>query len=323
MKEKIINNAKTLFKSCTDNKILFERRKNSILIPIIIFIISIFMVTVPSYLSSNKLSSEKVMKNFPYIEEPMKKLLTYSLDCSVEDAQLICADDAIKINEPINVTQLDENGDETVIATYYIMANNSTIKNIDVEYNTPKKTDNIILLLKNYIKIRYIVRDHVNEEIISYEIIGDYSEFEGYNFKEISEKLTSNPELADKEIIDFIYTTYLSTLDTQLLVNLSSSLLSFLFFVLISSLILKGPYLFRRKKGFKFSECLKISLTSSLPALLAGILIYFIFGMDFALVYGIIYIIRIIYIYFKYILSNKNSIFKELYNQTGEERFNI
>jgi len=195
------------------------------------------MVTVPSYLSSNKLSSEKVMKNFPYIEEPMKKLLTYSLDCSVEDAQLICADDAIKINEPINVTQLDENGDETVIATYYIMANNSTIKNIDVEYNTPKKTDNIILLLKNYIKIRYIVRDHVNEEIISYEIIGDYSEFEGYNFKEISEKLTSNPELADKEIIDFIYTTYLSTLDTQLLVNLSSSLLSFLFFVLIFILI--------------------------------------------------------------------------------------
>lgn len=323
MKTKIKDSTKKLFKSCVDNKVLFERRKNSILVPLIIFILSIFMVCVPPFLSSKNTSSDKIIKGFPGVSEPIKKLLTYPLDCYVKDAKLVCNENAARINETVEIKQTNENGKEILKYTYTIIANQTAIKETNVTYNDPQPTDNLILLLKNYIKIRYIERDHVKEEVITYEIIGDYSEFEGYNFKEISEKLNNNPELIDAEVTNFVHKTYLSTLDTQLKVNIVSSILSFTVFVLVSSVILKGPSLFKRKKGFKFSECIKISLTSSLPALFIGTISYFILGMDFALTYGMVYIIRIVYIYFKYITSAKNSIFKELYETTKEERFNV
>lgn len=313
MKEKFLNNIKSLFKSITNNRILFDRRKNSFLSPLIIFILTICMMILPTYFSNMNTKSNDIVKNFPEISAPMEKLLTSSLDCSVKDKILVCNENAEQINIVI--------GEDI---KYTLVVNQSSFSaNTAVEYSNPKDTDNLIILLKQYIKIRYIQRDYVKEEIVSYEIIGDYSELEGFNFKQVSEKLKSNPDLLQNEVNNFVHKAYISTLDTQLIVNLSSSLLSFLLLVLVSSLILKWPTLIRRKKGFKFRECLKIAITSSLPALLIGVLLFFSLGMEFALPYGIIYIVRVLYIYFKYIISSKNNIFKQLYEETNEERFKI
>lgn len=313
MKTKFKENIKTLFKSSTDTKILFDRRKNSFFAPLIIFILVIAMMILPSYIVSKNKKQDSVIKQFPGINEPLEELLTSSLACKVENKTLVCDEDAEQINMVVG-----DNIEYTVIANQ-----NSISANLETSIDSKKDTDNLVVLLKKYIRIRYCERDYVKNEIKTYEIIGDYSEFEGYDFREISEKLKNNSDLISSEINNFVYTAYLSTLDTQLLVNLSSALISFLFFVLVSSFILKCPGLFKRKKGFKYSECLKISLTSSLPALLIATLLFFLLGIDFSLAYGFIYVGRIIYIYVKYVLSNKNNIFKELYQITGEERFNI
>lgn len=313
MKEKIKLNFYSLYKSMFNNKALFERRKNNFLFPIIIFILAVCMMILPPYLKSVNQDDDFIMKQFPQINEPMKKLLTSSLDCRVENETLVCAEDAIEINTFV--------GTDIV---YTIVANpKSFTLNTEATYSKPQKTDNIIILLNNYIKIRYCHRDHVNQKLITYEIIGDYSEFENYDFKEISDKLNSNPTLIESEIRSFVSKAYHSTLDTYLLVNLSSSLFSLVLFVFVSSLIIKWPTLIKRKKGFKYSECLKISLTSSLPALIFGTILYFLSGIEFFLSFAIIYIVRILFIYFKYIFSNKNNIFIELYSQTGEERFKL
>lgn len=312
-KQKFKSNIKTLAKSTYSNKALFERRKNSFIVPIIIFLLVIFMLCVPSYILARKVKSSNVIKNFPEIYAPMESLLTRDLDCHVSNKLLVCDENAEKVHILV--------GDSI---KYTVIANNPTISiDTNVVYENPKDTDNIILLLSKYIKIRYSQRDYVNGKVNTYEIIGDYSDFEGYDFKEISQRIANDPSILNTEIENFVHTTYLSTLDTKLLVNISSLLVSFLILVLVTSLILKGPYLFKRKKGFKFSECLKISLTSSLPALILGMLIYFLTGMDFANAFGIIFMVRIVFIYFKYIFSTKNNIYKFLYAETKEERFNV
>ncbi len=312
-KQKFKSNIKTLAKSTYSNKALFERRKNSFIVPIIIFLLVIFMLCVPSYILARKVKSSNIIKNFPEIYAPMESLLTRNLDCHVSNKLLVCDENAEKVNILV--------GDSI---KYTVIANNPTISiDTNVVYENPKDTDNIILLLSKYIKIRYSQRDYVNGKVNTYEIIGDYSDFEGYDFKDISQKIANNPSILNSEIESFVHTTYLSTLDTKLLVNISSLLVSFIMLILVTSLILKGPYLFRRKKGFKFSECLKISLTSSLPALLLGIIVYFLTGMDFANAFGIIFMVRIVFIYFKYIFSTKNNIYKSLYAETKEERFNV
>lgn len=313
MKEKIKSDFTTLFKSIFDTKVLFERRKKSFLFPCIIFILAVFMMIFPQYISSRRLNEDSIIKKFPQISAPMEKLLTSSLDCKVENSSLVCAEDAIEINTVV--------GDEI---KYTIIANQKAFTtNTEAVYSTPKETDNIIILLSNYIKIRYCERDHVNEKLITYEIIGDYSELENYNFKEISHKLNSGSISATDEIKRFVASAYYSTLDTQLIVNFSSSLLSLLIFVLISSLIIKWPTIFKKKKGFTYSECLKISLTASFTALIFGTILHLFGGIEFFLSFALIYMIRILYIYFKYIYNSKNSIFIELYSQTKEERFKI
>lgn len=312
-KEKFKNNIKTLAKSTYNNRVLFERRKNSFIVPLIIFILTIFMLCVPSYILSKKVKSSDIIKNFPEIYAPMESLLTRNLDCTVNNSLLVCNEGAEKVNVVVGDT-----------IKYTIIANNPTISvDTNVVYENPKDTDNLILLLSQYIKIRYCQRDYVNGKVKTYEIIGDYSDFEGYSFKEISQKIANNPEILNNEIESFVHTTYTSTLDTKLLVNLASLLVSFLLLIIVATVILKGPYIFRRKKGFKLSECLKISLTSALPALLIGMLIYFITGIDFASSFGAVFMVRIVYIYFKYIFSTKNNIYKTLYSETKEERFNV
>lgn len=313
MKKNFKDNFKSLFKSAINNRVLFERRKNSFIAPFIIFLLAIFMMSVPSYLFSMNVSKDKVIRNFPDVKEPISALLTSSLDCKVVNSKLVCSETADQINLVV--------GENT---KYTVIANQSTITtDTTVSYNNPKDTDNLVILLSQYIKIRYCARDHINQKVDTYEIIGDYSKFEGYDFKEIAQTLSSSPETIDTEATNFVYNTYLSTLDTRLIISVSSALTSFLLFVIVASVILKGTTLFRRRKGFKFSECLKISITSSLPALVLGTVFYFLIGIDFAMSYGFIYLIRIVFIYIKYILSTKNNIYTELYNETNEERFKL
>ncbi len=314
-KEKIKGSIKTLGKSIYNNKALIERRNYSFLAPIIIFILTIFLTCVPSFLVSKNMKTSTIMDKFPSVGTAIEELLTSELDCKVENATLVCSETA----EKLNITATDTN---TKI-TYTVIANNSAITLPNVAYeNPPLDTDNFIVLLNKYIKFRYIERDHVNHKIKKYELIGDYTDLEGYNFKEISQTLLNSPDQKTSEIENFVHKTYTSTLDTKFLVNLSSISISFLLLVLVTTLLLKSPYIFKFKKGFKYSECLKISLSSSLSALIFGFLISLV-GFDFTTAFGFVFVARIIFIYFKYIFLNKNNIYKTLYAETKEERFNV
>lgn len=311
MKNKILINLKSLAKSTINTKELFERRKNSFFIPLVIYFLIVALLCVPTYLFSINTKSETIVKKFPQIQQPMEKLLTSNLACTVKDSILVCDENAQAINMVV--------GEEI---KYTIIANQDSISLDTTVENKSKDTDNLIILFKNIIKIRYIEHDYANDQTISYEIIGDYSKLEGYDFKKVSEKLTSNPSLAEEEINSFIYNAYLSTLDTQLITNLANALISFTLLLVVTCVILKGPFLFKIKKGLKIGECAKISLTATLPALVISLLLYLLIGADFASILGLIYIIRIMYIYFRYIFP-RNNIFKELYAQTQEERFNV
>ena len=313
MKQKKSPKQKTFFKSFINNRALFERRNNTILIPILILFLIVALLAVPTYFISRSVKSDALVKNFPGIEEPMTELLTSSLDCTVKKGILVCSEESPSLNIVVG-----DNIKYTVVANEKALALDT-----EIVYNAPPKdTDNLIILYNQTIRIRYAERDYVNETVKVYEILGDYSDFEGFSLKEISDKINNNPETAKSEVKKFILTAYKSTLDTQLFVNLISSVISYLLLVLVTCIVLKGSYLFKLKKGFKFIECFKISLTSALPAVVISLTFSLFIGFSsFPTIFGFIFVGRILFIYFKYILTNK--IFKELYVQTEEERFNV
>lgn len=256
--------------------------------------------------------SKDIFKQFPDIEVPLETLLTSDLNCKIESKNFTCEN----LNQDMIVV-----GDK-IKYTIFINYDNSAI-DASVDLKNPKDSDNYILLLKNYIKIRYVERDFINEKVNKNEFIGDYSKLENYDFKEISSDIKQNPSILESEMSDFVMKAYKSTLSSNFKVSLYYAFLPYLIFVLITAFMLKSPSLFKRKKGFKFSECLKISLTSSLPALIIGFFATLFFNINASLIIGLIYMARISYVYIRYMFSNKNNIFVELYKTTGEERFKL
>jgi len=310
MKENKFFNKQTFFKSLINNKVLFERRKNSILFPIIILVLIVSLLSVPTFFMSRSVNADSLMKNFPKIEKPVETILTSDLDCVVKNGTFSCSEETPSLNMVV--------GDDI---KYTVIVNQKTIAlDTTIVYNTPKDTDNLIVLFSQTIRIRYSQRNHVDEKVDVYEIIGDYSSFEGLNLREIGNKIANNPDSISKEVKNFIVTAYRSTLDTQLLVNISSSLVSYLLLVFVTCIILKGT--FKLKKGFKIIDCFKISLTSALSPLLITLFLSLFLGYGvFATIFGFLFVGRILFIYFKYIFIK--SIFTELYAETKEERYNF
>ena len=310
MEETKLTNTQTFFKSFINNKVLFERRKNSIFYPIIILLVIVLLLSVPSYFINSSVTGKDIMRNFPKIEEPINEILTSSLDCTVKNATLTCSDESPSLNAVV--------GDEI---KYTIIVNQKSIAiDTEVSYTTPKDTDNLIILYSQIVRLRYIQRDHVNEKVNVYEIMGDYTTLEGFNLKEISEKIANNPDSSSKEVENFVLKLYKSTLDTQFVVDLASSIISFILLSFITCIMLKGKL--KRKKGFTLRECFKISMTSALPSIAICVLLSFLLGISSASsLFGFLFVGRILFIYFKYIINNK--IFKELYIETKEERFNF
>lgn len=314
MNKNFKTNIKTFFKSFINNRILFERRKNSIFFPLIILISIVLLLALPPYFSVKSLDDDKITKNFPQIEKPMGEILTSSLDCIVVSGVLTCNENAPSLNKVIE----GENG-----IKYTVIVNQKTISlDTNVSLENQKDTDNIIILYNQTIRIRYIHRDYVNEKIDSYEIVGDYSNLEGFSLKQIAQKIENDPTLLKEESDKFIVSVYKSTLKTQLIVNLSSSIISFLMLVFVSCVVLKMPYLFKLKKGFKFIDCFKISLTSAAPSIVICLFLSLLLGFNsIASIFGFLFVIRILFIYFKYIFNNR--IFKEIYQQDKDERYNV
>lgn len=312
MEQKKLKNVKAFFKSFINNRVLFERRKNTIWIPLAILILIISILGIPPYLVSKGIKQENLVKNFPKVEEPFNALFTSSMDCSVRQGVFTCEEGTPAFNMVV--------GDQI---KYTIIANQQKIAlDTTVSYNAPKNTDNLIFLYNQTVRIRYIERDHVNQTVKTYEIIGDYSTLEGFSLEKINQELTNNPESLKTITSNFIYDIYSSTLETQLLLSIASSIVSFIALALVTCLIIKSPTLFKRRKGFTFKECFKISLTSAAPIVLICLLLSLIMGFGtFATIFGLLFVIRILFIYFKYLFSGK--IYKEIYAQENDERFNI
>ena len=281
--------------------------------PLIFMIITCAALCLPSYYSSKQIKMETISKNFPSIEEAMGELLTSGLKCKVSNSVLICDENSPSVNKVIST----ENN-----IKYTIIANQKSIAlDTNVDQNKAKETDNIIIFLNSYIRIRYVMRDYVNPVEVN-EILGDYSSFEGLDLEQLSNELLTNDELKEEKVNKFILDTYKSTLGTQLFVTSVSTFISFMTLVLVSCVMLKGQYLLKRKKGLKFSDCFKMSLTTTFPALIVSWLIAMLSTVDFAILFGFLFVGRIVFIYLKYIFP-KNNIFSTLYAETKDERFNV
>ena len=129
-------------------------------------------MTIPPYIKAKSVTGDEIIKNFPKVDEAFSELFTISLDCRINDSKLTCSESTEEINRPM--------GNEI---KYRVIVNTGTDTTpIDVSYENPQETDNLILMLSNNIKIRYCERDHVNKKLRVYEIIGSYTELNGFDF---------------------------------------------------------------------------------------------------------------------------------------------
>ena len=308
--QKLKTSMKSFFKTFTNNKLIFETRKRSILLPLFILALIVSSLSLPTYFLAKSINGENLMKNFPQITNAMNTVLASDMDCKIENRILKCSEDTPALNVLVD-------GD----IKYTVIVNEKSIaQDTEVSYTTVKNTDNLIILYSQTARIRYIQRDHVQGKVQSYEVIGDYSKLEGFSFKDSTARITANPESIKTEAENFIANIYTSTLNTQLIVNVSSSLISFLLLVFVTCVILKGTL--RLTKGFKLIECFKMSLTSAAPGLIITAFLCMLFGFQmFATIFGFIFVGRILFIYFKHIFNG--SIFKELYEETKNESYNL
>ena len=88
-------------------------------------------------------------------------------------------------------------------------------------------------------------------------------------------------------------------------------------------MLLKGNYLFNRKKGFTYGQCIKVTIISSIQSYLIALCLSFV-GFDLVVVFGLALTVRALWLWARYTSSRKNTQWlDDLYKLTNEERFNI
>ncbi len=319
------NKIKRYFKdlglSIVKTKNLFRFAYYNWITPLILLISVSLLMIIPAVQSYNSLSSDDVTTNVMYLDTALAKTLNDDIKCHVSDYKLVC-DEGYSYNELH--TFENKNKDEIKYKVYI----NHDVSNVSFsvgKYGEHFDTDNYIIFFESNFVYRYTYHDPKTESVTEYQLFGSYDFLNDLDFSKIyTDSLTqedSEQYLLDKA--NFIILEGYKGIAKQLILTTTvSNVSTYLIFLLVVSLLIKGNFMLK-KKGFKYSQCLKISIVASLQSTIIA-LIFMLFGFNFMNVLGLALAIRTVYIYIKYTGSKKNTGWiDEIYNETHDERFNL
>lgn len=326
--EKKNNKIKQYFKdlgsSIFDTNRLFKFATYSWITPLIVLILILTIMVTPSLVNYNTLKTESITSSVKHVDKVLAHTLKQDYKCSVSNQELNCQEKYL----PASYTYTNEDGLEFKYNIYV----NSDVTGIDFNIGTfekPSPNENYLIFSKSAFKYRYVYRDPASKNVIEYQLESFYDNLEGLDFSKIKQNSLTYTDLAAQENYlleqsDYILLNGLKAMMKEtILVSISANAIMFVMFILIVALLIKGNYLFKRQKGFKYSQGLKIALVASMQSLLIAIVLM-LMGLDFITSLGLALTARIIYIYVKYTGSNKNTKWMEdMYTLTNDERFKI
>lgn len=322
--KKTKNFFKDLLYSTFDTPTLFKFYKYNWWTPICILLITAAIMLAPILIVYNTLSVDDITIATLHLDKAMADTLSKGFDCKVENSELICAE-----NYPYFDSSYTDENDLTTTYRVYVNSNVSGIDFNIAGYDVVTPTDNYIIFFKETFTYRYTKRDPITRTYKEYILTSFYDNLNGFNFLDIYN--TYNGYTDDAEANKYLLSQaeyllvegYRAVAYEAILTTIVTNIGSYLLFILVAALLIKGNYLLKKKKGFSFAQSVKVTLVSSLQSLLIALLLNFI-GIDFVNALGISLFIRIVYIYIKYTGSRKNTQWIDnLYNEYHDERFNM
>lgn len=340
-KEKAISFLKDLGLSTIKTKNLFRFAHRHWITPLVTFIIITMLLVIPPYLRNTNMSGDEVVATTGvfYSDQALSYALSTDVKCKVnEEASLVC-EEGYKYVE-LKKEFKDALGNP-VYFDIFINAKDDIDALDEQAYFQVKDFiddgDNYIALYNNQFVMRYVIRDSYNKQLYrTMRLAGLYTGLEGLDlhlvYENASKLEAEQAEAKFNETADEIIATgFKAAQSEQHFISLSNNLLSYILLIAVSSLLIKGIYLFRRDKGLSFTQGIKIVVMSSLQAYPIALIISLLVGgllqrlrIDTMTIFGLIVTIRMLYIWLRYTSSKNNTAWlDDLYEFSGNERFNV
>lgn len=323
-KSKIKQYFKDLFRSIYDTTSLFKFCVYSWLTPLIILLITIAIMVTPTLISYNTLNVEDITTQLPQLDKVVADTLTRDFKCNIKDKQMHCQESYLPFESSFT-------GDNGVEYKYKVFVN-SDVSGLKFEpgtFETPAANENYLIFFKDSFRYRFVYRDPTSKSVTEFQLSSFYDNLEGMDFSKVTQKYLSyeNQQEAQNYIMNQSHTLLLEGLKAlayeTMFISFVSDIGTYLLFLLIVALLIKGNYLLKRKKGFSYSQSLKLSIVASIQSILAAIVLLVFSGVDFTMGLGLALTARILYIYIRYTGSRKNTKWiEDLYVYTKDERFN-
>ena len=323
-KSKIKDYFKELLKSIYDTGSLFKFAIYSWLTPLIILIITIAILVTPTLVAYNTLDVASIESQIPQIDNVLADTLSRDFKCSISDKKLACDEKYL----PFDSTFTGENG---VNYTYKVFVNSdvSGLTFAPGTFENPAANENYLIFFESSFRYRYVYRDPTSKSVIEYQLSSFYDNLDGVDFSKISQTYHSyEDEQAGKEYLltqshNILLEGVKALAYETMFISFVSDIGTYLLFLLIVALLIKGNYLLKRKKGFSYSQSLKIAIVSSIQSILASLILVLFAGVEFITALGLTITARVLYIYIRYTGSRKNTKWiEDLYAYTKDERFN-
>lgn len=307
-----------LFYSLFDTNRLFKFSVYSWLTPLIIMIITFAIMLTPVFVGYASINNEVITANIPEIDDVIAETLKRNYSCSIKDKELNCD------------KQYDVFNSQQGLFTYkvYVNSNLSGLEFNVGTFNEEAANENYLIFFKESFSYRKVTRDPGTGKVVVYKNDSFYDMLDGVSFSEIYQTGMSlegqaQDEYFQQEADNIILKGFKAYAGETIYLSIVSNVGTYLLFVLVVALLIKGNYLLKRKKGFSYSQSLKVVFVSSMQSVLAAIVLY-LFGINFINALGLAITVRSLYIYIKYTGSKKNTAWIEtLYKETQDERFNV
>lgn len=252
---------KTLF----SNQEIINKRKTKWPFVLIIFLVSVMLIASPFVLSRLLESPEQLYEKYGVVDQALIEAF-HQEDCSFFDGEISCTNPNTEI----------------------VKANAKIF--LDVAEGTElETTTNYVLFADRFVTV------YVDGESIQ----GDYSYLEGASFDALLE-LQQDENIDDKTLVaHFLQNINQSTMASRIPMTYASVLLQYIVYVALVSLIYLAINNNKMKEKFSFKEMVTMNVLAMLSPALISALIGLYRPEHGAAIFPLIYMARIVFIYFK------------------------
>lgn len=197
---------KDLLNSIIKTKNLFKFSLYSWITPLIIFIVTCGVISIPTIVSFNSIKVSDITSNVLYLDQVIAHALSNDVKCNINDSKLIC-DEGYSYEE---LYEFENNDNTKVKYKIYVNADISNVNFNVGKFGQRFDTDNYIIFFESSFAYRYTYHDPRTESVQEYALYGFYDNLNGTNLSTIYTDSLTHGENAINAFSNEV-TTYMNT----------------------------------------------------------------------------------------------------------------